>query len=417
MRGCESFNLINQKISAWFKRIPKQDAVCILILLFATIFARLLLILNTPFLYGQDAYLYLSEARDFASTGTIQFKVGMPFVFFLGVFIKIFGPVFGEIYASRFFMLIASGLMIIVVYLFGLRLSGRLLGLLAGLFVTFEPYLLAWSTVPYKEVFAISAGLMALYFAISDKRLQTILSLIFFYLAILTRPELYLSLVIPTLISYFIKNFKNRSKEDMTPRFLVPFIFAIFLYALPIVAIYLYVQSWGAFGLVQRMALFLTPELLSNTLESSFRFYDQQLLNQAIYVSVELILGLSVLNIFVHVGFEKKGKKFPILFQHKGVKHIKDAFFSNNGMTVFCLFLIFVIYTIVMTVFAYGYNWAFYVASSDMANMDILRKAVIIIPSLPVRYLILPRILISYPLVYPLVLVARKFWAVIVHEK
>lgn len=416
MRGCESSKLMIRSIGAKFMRISKLDGICILILLSAAVFTRLLLIMNTPFLYGQDAYRYLGEARDFTYNGTIQFKVGVPFVFFLGVFLKIFAPFLGEIYASRFFMLLISALMIIIIYEIGQRMSGRLLGLLAGLFATFEPYSLQYSTVPYTEVFAISIGLTALFFAISDRRLQTILSPIFFYLAILTRPDLYLPLVIPILISHFYKNWKLHSKRGIMAGLSAPFILAFFVYSLPFVAIYPYVQSWGTFGLGQRLALFLKPELLSTTLESAFHFYDQQLLNIAISVSVELILGLSLLNIFVHFSFDRKRRKFPILVQSKEVKSIKDAFFSDKVMTAFCLFLFSIINIVILTIFAYGYNWAFYVASSDMANVDILRKAVIIIPRLHQRYLIFIRLLMSYPLAYPLVLVARKVWAVIIHE-
>lgn len=417
MRRRESSKLIYKRISAKFKRISKQDLICILVLLSAAISTRLILILNTPFLYGQDAYLYLSQARDFASTGSIQFKEGMPFVFFLGAFVKVFGPVFGEMYASRVFMVLVSAILVLILYLLGLKMSGRLLGLGASLLANFEPYFLAWSTVPYREVLAISAGLLALYLAISDKRGQNLLSLIFFYIAIFTRSELYLALAIPLLIFYLKKALKIRSMESGKARFLAPLIFAGFLCVLPSAAIYLYVQSWGAFGLPQRVALFLTPELLSTTLESSFRFYDQQILNQVIYVAVGVILALIVLNIFVHVGFQKKANKFPISFQFSGVRRIKDAFFSHRGMTAFCLFLLSVIYIIVLTIFAYGYNWAFRVAPSDMANIDILRHAVIIVPSLSGRYLILLRLLISYPLAYPLVLVVRRVWGEIFHEE
>jgi len=287
---------------------------------------------------------------------------------------------------------------------------------LAGLFATFEPISLQYSATPYTEVFAISIGLIALFFAMSDRRLQTIISPIFFYLAILTRPDLSLPLAIPILISHFYKNWKYHSKRGIMTGLSVPFILAFLVYGLPLVAIYPYVQSWGAFGIVQRLALFLKPELLSTTLESSFRFYDQQLLNTAISVSVELVLGLSLLNIFIHFSFDRKRGKNPIVVQSKEVKSIKDAFFSDKGITAFCLFLFSVINVVILTIFAYGYNWAFYVASSDMVNVDILRKAVIIIPRLHQRYLIFIRLLMSYPLAYPLVLVARKVWAVTIHE-
>lgn len=400
-------------------RLTKRHIVCILVLLFATILPRVIIVVNTPFLYAQDAYLYLREARDFASTGTINFKERMPFTLSLGIFIKIFAPLIGEILASRTFMIFASSLMVIAIYLVGLRMSGSLLGLLAGLLASFEPYVLQWSTVPYTEVFAIFAGLVALYFAIAGKTLQNVLSLIFYYTAVATRPELYLPFALALSIIIFSKISRIRSKEGImsNPLRTSSYILALCLYVLPGAIIYLYAQSWGVLGPVQRLGLFLTPELLSTTLELTFRFYDQQLLNQIISACVGLVLGLLVFNVFVQVSLKKVKDKFPISVQYRGGKHIKDTFFSRSGIIVLCLFFIFVTYIIGLTVFAYGYNWAFYVSPSDMSNLEILRSAIIIIPRLPVRYLILPRLLIGYPLVYPLVVIARKVQAVVVHEK
>jgi len=394
-------------------RIQKWDVVCILVLLVATLFTRIVLISNAPFLYAQDAFRYLGEAMEFAYNGTIEFKVGMPFIFVLGVFVRFFGPFFGEIYASRLLMLLTTALMILTIYKIGQKMSCRLLGLLAGLLVVFEPYCLKYSIVPYLEVFAISTGLIALYLTLSGRKLQTVLAPIFFYLAVLTRPEFYLPLVIPIVIAYFYKNWKIHSKQEITG-LLGPFFFAFAAYFLPFIAIYFYVHSWGAFGLVQRLALFLTPELLSTTVDSSFHLYDQQLLNQVIYLSVLTILGLSLLKTFVHVSFNRNGKKIKIIFLSKTGK---NAFFSDGRMTAFCLFLLSIIYIFVLTIFAYGYNWAFYVAPSDMTNISVLREAVIITPRLHDRYLILLRLLTSFPLAYPLVLLAQKVWIAIAHKK
>jgi len=396
-----------------FSRIQKWDVICILVLLVVTLFTRIVLISSAPFFYAQDAFRYLGEAMDFAYNGTIEFKVDIPFIFVLGVFVRIFGPFFGEIFASRLVMSLASALMIIILYKFGQKMSCRLLGVLAGLLAVFEPYSLKYSTVPYLEVFAISTGLIALYLTLSGQKLQTVLAPIFFYIALLTRPELGLSLVIPIVIAYFYKNWKIRSKQKITG-VLCPFFFTFIVYLLPFIPIYFYVQSWGVFGLAQRITLFLTPELLSTTVNSSFRFYDQQLLNQVICLSVLTILGLSLLKTFLHASFNRNEKKIKILVQSK---MCKNAFFSDGRMTAFCLFLLSIIYIFVLTIFSYGYNWAFHVAPSDMTNISVLKEAVIIAPSLHDRYLILLRLLISFPLAYPLVVLARKVWIAIVHKK
>lgn len=394
-------------------RIQKWDVVCILVLLVATLFTRIVLISNAPFLYAQDAFRYLGAAMEFAYDGTIEFKVGMPFIFVLGAFVRLSGPFFGEIYAARLLMLLTSALMILTIYKIGQKMSCRLLGLLAGLLAVFEPYHLKYSIAPYLEAFAISTGLIALYFTLSGRKLQTVLAPIFFYLAVFTRPELYLPLVIPIVIAYFYKNWEIRSKQGISG-LLGPFFFAFPVYLFPLIAIYFFAHSWGAFNLVQRMALFLTPELLSTTVDCLFRFYDQQLLNQVIYLSILTILGLSLLKIFINVSFNRNGKKIKLLVQSKMGK---NTFFSDGRMTAFCLFLLSIIYIFVLTIFAYGYNWAFYVAPSDMANISVLREAIIISPRLHDRYLILLRLLTSFPLAYPLVLLARKGWTAIAHKK
>ena len=410
--------LVVKMILDRFRRISKLDVICILLLSTITTIVRLFLIWNAPFMYAQDAYRYLSEARDFASSGTIQFRTGTTFVLFLAAFLKIFGPVLGEIFASRLLMLITSSLLVIILYFFGLRMSGRSLGLLVAIAATFEPIFLEYSIVPYTESFAISMGLIALYFAASDKKLPTILAPIFFYLAILTRLELYFPLLIPILVFCFYKKLKIRSKQGVTrARLITSFVLTTLVYLIPFIGLYQYGLSWGSIGIVERFALFLKPDLLKITVESSFRFYDQQFLNQTIYVFVGLGIALALLNIVADVKFKKTGKTFPILIRYKRAESIKDALFSDNVVTAFSLFLVFAIYVVFLTVLGFSYEWAFYVAPSDMANLDILSKALIIIPRLHERYLILPRLLISYPLAYTLSVVVQKVYAEIGRQK
>ncbi len=400
------------------ERIPKLDLICMLLLLTTAIIIRLFLILNAPFFYAQDAYGYLSKARGFISTGTIQFGTGTTFVLSLAGFLEIFGPVLGEISASRLFMLIISSLLVISLYFLGLRMSGRLLGLLAALAATFEPIFLEYSIVPYTESFAISMGLIALCFAASDKRLPTILAPIFFYLAILTRLELFFPLLIPILVFCFYKKMKIRAKQGVTrARLIISFALTTVVYLIPFIGLYRYGLSWGSFGIVERFALFLKPDLLKITVESSFRFYDQQFLNQTIYVFVGLGIVVAFLNIVADVKFEKTGKTIPISIRYKRSKCIKDALFSENAVTAFTLFLVFAIYVVFLTVLGFSYEWAFYVAPSDMTNLDILSKALIIRPTLHERYLILPRLLISYPIAYTLSVVLQKVYAEIGRQK
>jgi len=113
-----------------------------------------------------------------------------------------------------------------------------------------------------------------------------------------------------------------------------------------------------------------------------------------------MLIGLfSIIAQFV--GFEKVGKTFSI--RYKKNKTIKDIFLSDRVIVAFCLLLVFVIHIIVLTVYGYGYV--------------IVDGKLIITQWIPDRYLILPRLLLSYPFACVLSVVIQKVYAEIVHKK
>jgi len=164
----------------------------IIILLSLTVITRLLLITIVPNVYNIDAYTYIYKATGLALTGKINLAIGIPFEVFLGIFIKI-GFTFGidAITASRICMLLISCLLVSILYLLGVKLSGRLFGFSAALLMIFEPYFISYSIVPYTDVFAVTLALCAIYFALSNNWHRYILVPIFFYLTVATRAEFY----------------------------------------------------------------------------------------------------------------------------------------------------------------------------------------------------------------------------------
>ena len=72
------------------------------------------------------------------------------------------------------------------------------------------------------------------------------------------------------------------------------------------------------------------------------------------------------------------------------------------------IILIFFINMIVIMLLNIGYEWEFYISSSNINNIDILRKAILIKKHIHDRYLILPKILISYPFSYTLSVVIKE---------
>jgi len=375
----------------------KLDLVLLLILFSVAIASRLLLILNAPFVYFFDSYSYIAKAIDLFSNGSVQFGIGMPFIIFLGLLFGILRYFFEPIFVARLLMLLTTVLLIYFIYSLGVKMTGKVLGFLAGLIAIFEPYSLSFSIVPHSDVFAIAMGLPAIYFATSSQRSRQIWSAIFFYIAVLTKPELFLVCVIPILLFYFYRVMKMRSIKAS-----IPLILGIVVYILPALWLYVVARSLTRFDIIQKFGLFLTPELLQNTLDLTFRFYDDPFLNQAIFVLFCLGISFALLNIFAQfLSLQRKGKIFSIGYRKE--KRISDVFLSDGAVVAFCILLVFVISIIVVTAYGYGYV--------------IVEGKLIITKALSQRYLILPRLLLSYPLAYTLFVVVRKVYAEFAHKK
>lgn len=372
--------------------------VAIISLVSFTVITRLLLIINSPFIYHFDSYKYISEAIDLSSAGKIQFGAGAPFVISLGVLFYIFGSTLGVILVSRLLMLLMSSLLVCIIYLFGLRISGKILGFIAALLTIFEPLFLSYSIVPHNDIFVVAMGLAALYLATSENvKFHYFLSLIPFYIAIFTRPEFLMVLVFPILIFSLLKHLKA-----VSVRTTIELVFSSSLFVLPFIWVYSLHPRVTRFSPIQKFSLFLKPELLQLTLESLFKFYDQTLLDQIFFALVGLGGGWALLNTFgKFVVFEKRGKTFSV--KRKKDKSIREVFLSDGVMVAFCLFLLFLIHIIVLTVYGYGYV--------------IVDGTLIIRKWFPDRYLILTRLLLSYPLAYVLSMVVQEVYAGFVQKK
>ena len=380
------------KAKSIFVSLLRNDNTPLIVLLTITIVTRLILIANAPFTYYLDSYTYISKAINFVSSGTIQLGVGMPFIAFLGGFYYLFGSLSG----SRLLMLLMSGLLVSVIYFFGRKMSGKIFGFIAAIVAIFEPLFLSYSIVPHNDVFAIAMGITALYLATSDTKFGYILSPFFYYIAIITRPELSLVLVVPIFLFPIFKLLKTRSVRTVTT-----FVLSIFVYILPLLWVFNYAQNLTRFGIIEKFTLFLTPELLKKTLAFSLSFYDESLLNQAIFsfIVVGIVLGLfSIVSNFL--SFQKRGSF--CLIKRKKDGNAKKVFFSDRGILAFLLSLVFILDVIAITAYGYGYVIV-------SGNLEVLGW-------LPERYLILPRVLMSFPLAYPLSLIIQKLWAELNHE-
>ena len=367
--------------------ISKRDIAPIIVLIFLTLFSRLLLILNAPVVYYVDSYTYINKAIDLYSHRGIQFEVGIPFVICLSSLFFIFGSSFGAIMISRFFMLFLTTLIICIIYLFGLKMSCKLFGLVAAILAIFEPFFLTYSIVPHNDVFAIALGLLALYFiTYKNSKVYDVISLILFYIVSFTRPEFYVVLIFPILYYYYTKHLKNVLVQNM-----IQPIFFCSLFFIP--GIWVSSTYLTRFDIIEKFSLFLTPDLFQSTLNFLFKFYDQALLNRIFITLVALGIGCALLNtlkkIFI---FEKRNMSFFVKCNHN--PSYKEIFFSDRVTIAICLFLISIIHIIILTVSGYGYT--------------IVDDILIINKYLPERYVILNRLLLSYPLAYILTLTMQR---------
>jgi len=353
--------------------------------------------MNAPFIYYFDSYAYVSKAVDFASQGTVQLGIGTPFVLTLAALLFAFESSFGLMLVVRVLMLLMSAVTVCVIYLLGTRMVSKTFGFLAALLAIFEPYFLTYSIVPHNDVFVIAIGLTALYLATSNLRFGYALGPVFFYIAILTRPEFFVVLVIPILTFSLAKTLKFQSKKS-----LAKLVFVAGVYTLPSIWIYVISRTYTRFNIFEKLGLFLTPELLQFTLGSIFKFYSEALLNQIFFVFVAVGVGLSLLTIADQfVSFERTGNSFSI--KRKRDKYILKMFLSDKALITLCVFLLFLIHVIVLTVYGIGYV--------------IVDGTVLINTWIPDRYMILSKLLISYPLAYALAIVVQGVRGQIVRQK
>jgi hypothetical protein len=315
----------------------------------------------------------MNQAINLSSNGAMNIQVGTPFVIYLGVFYYLLGHFLGIFLATRISMIFLSGLIVILLYLFAMRIGGRIFGFLSVLFIIFEPLFITYSTVPHNDIFAIAMLLLSLYFLTSERTLLRYLSPVFFYMAIFTRAE-YTITVIPIGIFLIINFFQVPLRKAIT-KFFIPAL----LYAAPIIALFSYVQTFTRYTLWEKFSLFVTPSQLRNTFTLALSISNNPF--------VDLIFSITIFGTFI----------FVITRFAYYILQTKKLSVNRYHSLSLLLFLIFLFHLIAITAYGYGYT----IVNGNLQISNWLTE----------RYLIFPQLLLSFLIAYPLSLSAERVYS------
>lgn len=382
------------------QNFSRQEIIYVLILVSLVVFTRIILVSIAPNMYFFDSYGFVNKALDLVYNGQISFGAGLPFIFLLGFCLYSFSWVAPPLIIVQSIMISFSIITILILYLIAKKISGTLFAFLGSILAAFEPYFISYSIVGHNDVFAIALGLASFYFVIATKKLNYIITPFLFYMAVGTRPELYPVFSVPILLFTVYKNWKSNLRQKMI---LVAYL--VLVYLLPIIWISTIMPYYTRFSPIQRMILFLNPELIGIVLTNIFNFYSQESLNTLFL----LLCFLGVLTWFINAlsnffTITPSVIFHPTKFSLKEcMKFIRNLLKSERFIVGICMCLIFGIYVVILTTFGFGY-----VITDDKLS---------VIKSLPARYTILPRLIISFLLAYPISLFSTWVYDKIMRNK
>jgi len=335
-------------------------------------------------LYFFDAYAYLNKAIMLANNGELSFSVGFPFILVLGSSIKILNPIIGAIEASRISTIGCSLLLIYILYRFGEIIAGKTFGIIAASLAAFEAYFISFSIVPHNDIFAITFGLLTLWFARSSSKYRFLYCPFLFFITVLTRPEFYAVFLIPLIVLLIHKEKKNGPKKQIA---LTSYVFLI--YILPFAVVYTnIIGSYTRFGLLERFSLFPIPELLINTVQNVLTFSGNFFANLVCMALLTVSVFMLILNLVKIVRKRETRRKIPNELKINTLENKKTIFWSCEPWLTLSFLILFIIDILVLTVYAYSYR---------IIN-DAIQVSFILAP----RYMILPQLILAYILAYPL---------------
>ena len=205
---------------------------------------------------------------------------GYPFIFILGIFIKLFRSMLNPIILAKLFMMACNIALVLIIYLLSRQFFNATSAFFTALFVLFQTNLILYSLVPYLEIFAYLCGFSSLYIIVSHfselKMKFLILSMLLCIISSLTRFEMLVVFLTPTVVLLLINCaiYKNNRKFIILSIFSLSFI--IFLFYPQLRSYYF---GTTRFDPITRVFLAMRWKILLNTLNSILNITNDTLLN------------------------------------------------------------------------------------------------------------------------------------------
>jgi hypothetical protein len=269
------------------------DVFLIVLLGLFTFSTLMLLLLNYgKTMFNIDSYGYLDTAISIAKgSGKFSFS---PFINIMSFVIRLLGNSVDIILSLRIMNIVFSIQLIIFIFLIARRIFNPIFSAFTALMALFLPLFQSYAITLHNDIFAASMGFTSLYFIVKPKLVNLLLAALFFFLAVLTRPDAFPIYIIPLSIGTIIW-IRKKTGWNLHP--LSTGIIIIILIEIAYASMQGYYYSTTRFNPLQKILLFLRPDIVKVIWEGSIAITGNDLLD-ALYPYL-ILIGI-LLSIFIH---------------------------------------------------------------------------------------------------------------------
>jgi hypothetical protein len=243
-------------------------------------------------MFNIDSYAFLYTAISIAE-GSGEFSFS-PFINIMSFVIRLLGNSGDVILPLRIMNIAFSIQLIIFIFLIARRLFNPIYSAFTALMALFLPLFQSYAITLHNDIFAASMGFTSLYFIVKPKLVNLVLAALFFFSAVLTRPDAFPIFILPISIGTIIW-IRKKTGWNLHP--VSTGIIIIILIEIAYVSMQGYYYSTTRFNPLQRFILFLRPDVIKVIWEGSIAITGNDLLDT---VYPYLILIGILLSIFIH---------------------------------------------------------------------------------------------------------------------